>query len=296
MACNVQSMAHWIQNTSGGWLMVYKVILCGGVMLFVLVSHTIIGETSVMINLKSGVLVLGGSLMSAFLAFPMRTIKELAKNLKALLRNKETDQEGIVRQIASLARIARMDGVRALEAEGKKANNPFVRKGIDLVVDGYDRFEIHNIMEKEYELYFSRKESQVSVLNTLAKMAPVLGFVGTIIGLIDVLSNMGEVGEIGKGMALALLTTFYGLLLSNFLFLPLAKRYSEHNRSEASLLNIILEGIMDICEQKNSHAISHRMESYLGLRESETEDDLETALHSEDHVLQFPLREVSVGK
>ena len=125
--------------------MVHKVILCGGVMLFVLVSHTIIGETSVMINLKSGVLVLGGSLMSAFLAFPMRTIKELAKNLKALLRKKETDREDIVRQIASLARIARMDGVRALEAEGKKANNPFVRKGIDLVVDGYDRFEIHNI-------------------------------------------------------------------------------------------------------------------------------------------------------
>lgn len=276
--------------------MVHKVILCGGVMFFLLVSRNVIGETSAIINLKSGVLVLGGTLMSAFLAFPMKTIKELVKSLKAFLRNNETDHEDIVRQIVSLARIARMHGVRALEAEGKKAKNPFVREGIDLVVDGYDRFEIHNIMEKEYELYFSRKESQVSMLNTLAKIAPVLGFLGTIIGLIDVLSNMGEVGAIGKGMALALLTTFYGLLFSNFLFLPLAKRYSEHNRVEASLLNIILEGIMDICEKKNSHAISHRLESYLGLGESETEDDLETALHSEDHVLQFPLKEVSVEK
>ena len=276
--------------------MVHKMILVGGVMFFLFVSRNVIGETSSIINVKSGVLVLGGTLMSAFLAFPMKTIRELVKSLKALLRNNETDHEGIVRQVVSLARIARMHGVRALEAEGKKAKNPFVREGIDLVVDGYDRFEIHNIMEKEYELYFSRKESEVSMLNTLAKITPVLGFVGTIIGLIDVLSNMGEVGEIGKGMALALLTTFYGLLFSNFLFLPLAKRYSEHNRAEASLLNIILEGIMDICEQKNSHAISYRLESYLGLGESETQDDLETVLHGEDDVLQFPLREVSVGK
>jgi len=276
--------------------MVHKVILCGGVMFFLLVSRNVIGETPAIINLKAGVLVLGGTLMCGFLAFPMRTIRDLVRSLKALLQNNATDDEDIVKQIVSLARIARRHGVRALEAEGKKAKNRFVREGIDLVVDGYDRFEIQNIMEKEYELYFSRKESQVSMLNTLAKIAPALGFVGTIIGLIDVLSNMGEAGQIGKGMALALLTTFYGLLLSNFLFLPLSKRYSEHNRAEASLLNIILEGIMDICEQKNSHAISYRLESYLDLGEPETEDDLETSLQNEDHVLQFPLKEVPAGK
>ena len=276
--------------------MVQKMILVGGVMFLLFASGNVIGETSAIINLKSGVLVLGGTLMSAFLAFPMKTIKELVRSLRALLRKSETDHQGIVRQIANLARTGRMHGVRALEAEGKRVENPFVREGIELVVDGYDRFEIRNIMEKEYELHFSRKESQVNMLNTLAKIAPVLGFVGTIIGLIDVLSNMGEVGEIGKGMALALLTTFYGLLFSNFLFLPLAKRYSEHNKAEASLLDIILEGIMDICDQKNSHAISYRLESYLGIGESETEDDLETSLQTRDHILQFPLKELSAGE
>jgi chemotaxis protein MotA len=276
--------------------MVKKMILVGGVMFFLFVSSNVIGATSVITNLKSGVLVLGGTLISAFLAFPMKTMKELVKSLQALLQNSEADQEGIMRQIVHLARIGRMHGVRALEAKGKRVENPFVRKGIELVVDGYDRFEIRNIMEKEYELYFSRKQSQVNMLNTLAKIAPALGFVGTIIGLIDVLSNMGQVGEIGKGMALALLTTFYGLLFSNFLFLPLAKRYSEHNETEASLLSIILEGIMDICDQKNSHAVSYRLESYLGLGESESKDDLETSLQSRDHILQFPLKEVSGDK
>jgi len=276
--------------------MVQKMILVGGVMFLLFASGNVIGETSAIINLKSGVLVLGGTLMSAFLAFPMKTIKELVRSLRALLRKSETDHQGIVRQIANLARIGRMQGVRVLEAEGKRVENPFVREGIELVVDGYDRFEIRNIMEKEYELHFSRKESQVNMLNTLAKIAPVLGFVGTIIGLINVLSNMGEAGEIGKGMALALLTTFYGLLFSNFLFLPLAKRYSEHNKAEASLLDIILEGIMDICDQKNSHAISYRLESYLGIGESGSEDDLETSLQTRDHILQFPLKELSAGE
>jgi chemotaxis protein MotA len=146
-------------------------------------------------------------------------------------------------------------------------------------------------MEKEYELLFSRKESQVNMLNTLAKIAPVLGFVGTIIGLIDVLSNMGEVGEIGRGMALALLTTFYGLLFSTFLFLPLAKRCSEENKAEASLLNIILEGVLDICDQKNSHAISYRLESYLGVGESEKKYDLKKSAQRKDYALPVLLKE-----
>jgi len=276
--------------------MVRKGILVAGITFLVLVSGKVIGDTSAIMNLTSGLLILGGTVMTAFLAFPVRTIKDLVKNLQGLLKNEDTDHEGIVRQIADLARIGRIQGTKALETQCKRVKDPFVRKGIELIVDGYDRFEINNIMEKEYELHFSRKESQVTMLNTMAKIAPVLGFLGTIIGLIDVLSNIGEVGEIGRGMALALLTTFYGLLFSNFLFLPLAKRCSEVNKTEASLLSIILEGIMDICGQKNSHVISHRLESYLGLGESANRAGLISASQKANPVLPIRLKEVSVGK
>jgi chemotaxis protein MotA len=120
-------------------------------------------------------------------------------------------------------------------------------------------------MEKDYELYFSRKESQVNVLNTLAKLAPVFGFVGTIIGLINVLNHVEDPAQIAKGMALALLTTLYGILLANFLFYPLSKKLSEYTKAETTVLNLILEGIMDIAEQKTSASISHRLNSYLGV-------------------------------
>ena len=100
-------------------------------------------------------------------------------------------------------------------------------------------------------------------MSTLQKLAPVIGFVGTIIGLIDVLGNMGATSEMGRGMAVALHTTLYGLLFANFLFLPLHKKLSEHIKEEAMLLNVILEGVLDIAKEKNSKAVAHRLQSYL---------------------------------
>jgi len=120
-------------------------------------------------------------------------------------------------------------------------------------------------MEKEYELHFAAKEAQVNLLSTLARFAPAFGFVGTIIGLINILNHMTQPELIGPGMAMALLTTLYGLLLANLCFLPLAKKLSESTRSEALFLNIILEGLTDIAESKNPISIAHRLRSYLGV-------------------------------
>ena len=130
-------------------------------------------------------------------------------------------------------------------------------------------------MEKEYELYFSRKESLVNILDTLQKLAPAVGFVGTIMGLIDVLNNIGAPLEMGRGMAIALLTTLYGLLFANFLFLPLSKKFSEHIRAESMLLYVILEGVLDISKDKNSKAVAYRLQSYIRNHHGTNEDVME---------------------
>lgn len=276
--------------------MIQRLIPVVGVIFFLLLSGNVVGETSALMNIKSCVLVLGGTLISAFLAFSMKTIKNLIKSLRELFRHKETDHEGLIKQMENLARVGRLHGNRALENEVIKAENPFLRKGIELVVDGYDRYEIRNVMEKQFELYFSGKESQVNILNTLAKLAPVLGFVGTIMGLINVLNNIDATEEIGKGMALALLTTFYGLLFANFLFLPLAKKFSERIKDEVTLLNVILEGVMDISEQKNSMAISYRLQSYLSVGDLTRADGLESSSQAENRILRFPFKKLMARK
>ena len=245
--------------------MLSKIVLLIGMVLFMILSGNAIENTSIMLNLKSATLVLAGSLLSAFIAYPFRTFRDLFKSLIAVYKHEETANEPLIQELEKLAAIWRRYGIVALENARNKVDNIFLNKGVELVIDGYDRYEIRNIMEKDYELYFSRKESQVNVLNTLAKLAPVFGFVGTIMGLINVLNNVEDPTHIAKGMALALLTTLYGILLANFLFFPLSKKLSEHTKDEAIILNLILEGVMDIAEQKTSKSISHRLNSYLGV-------------------------------
>jgi chemotaxis protein MotA len=242
-----------------------KTILIMGLVLFLILSANAIENTSIMMNLKSAMLVMAGTLLSAFIAFPMKTFRDLFKSLIVVYRKEETDNEPLVQELEKLAVIWRRHGIIALENARNSVENVFLNKGVELVIDGYNRYDIRNIMEKDFELYFSRKESQVNILNTLAKLAPVFGFVGTIIGLINVLNNVEDPAQIGKGMALALLTTFYGILLANFLFFPLSKKLSEYTKAETTVLNLILEGVMDIAEQKTSKSISHRLNSYLGV-------------------------------
>ena len=245
--------------------MIQVLILLMGAMVFLFLTGSAMGEISEIANLKSGVMVLGGALMCALLAFPIKTFKDLAGSLMEVFRTEEKKSEEMLSQIETLAHIRWLYGIREMEEEGKKADHPFLRKGISLIADDYDRYEIFNILEKDIELFFSKRTSQINILDTLGKLAPAFGFVGTIIGLISVLSNMESPTEIGKGMSIALLTTLYGSLISNFLFLPLARKLSEHTKAQAMEFNLIMEGVMDICDKKNPKAIAHRLRSYSGL-------------------------------
>ena len=245
--------------------MLQKLILGIGLLAFLIISEIAIEGTSILMNLKSALLVLAGTLLSALIAYPLKTFKDLRKSLKAIFSREDTDSEPLIKELEALAVIWRRYGIYELENAAQSIDNVFLRKGVELVVDGYNRFDIRNVMEKDYELYFSRKDSQVNILKTLAKLAPVFGFVGTIIGLINVLNNMQDPAQIGEGMALALLTTLYGILMANFLFLPLSKKLSEHIKAEATVLNIVLEGILDIADQKTSSYISRRLTSYLDI-------------------------------
>ena len=234
--------------------------------------------------------------MCAFLAFPLKTFRELIKSLIEVFRYEETDHSDLFSQIESLAHVRWFYGIKELEEDGKKTENPFLRRGVELVVDDYDRYEIRDIMEKDCELYLSNKTSQIHLLRTLAKFAPAFGFVGTIIGLIGVLNNMGSPAEIGKGMSLALLTTLYGSLISNFFFLPLAKKLSEYTKTEITQLNIIMEGVMDISDKRNPKAISHRLQGYLGVHDLTRTDGVVRHIPKGRFLLRAFARKLATGK
>jgi len=276
--------------------MIQKMILAAGITLLLCVSATIIGETSIILNLKSGLLVLGGTLVIGFLSFPMKSHRDLFKTLHAIFRCQETNYQDLIKHIARLSRINRLYGNLVLEKESGTIENLFLRKGVELVVDGYDPYEIHKIMDKECELYFSRKESLINIMDTFQKLAPAVGFVGTIMGLIDVLGNIGDPLQMGKGMAIALLTTLYGLLFANFLFLPLSKKLTEHIKAESMLLYIILEGVIDISNDKNSKAVAYRLQSFIKNYAGAHDDILQYPDRAEQNALLAPLQKLLARK
>jgi chemotaxis protein MotA len=276
--------------------MIRKMIPAAGIIFFLGLSTKIVGETSMMLNLKSAIMVLGGTLVIGFLSFPMKSYRDLFKTFFVIFRRNEMDYRILIKDIARLSRVNRLYGDLVLEKEARRTKNVFLRKGIDLIVDGYESFEIHNIMEKEYEIYFSRKESLVNILNTLQKLAPVIGFLGTIIGLISVLNHLGSPADMGKGMAIALLTTLYGLLIANFLFLPLHKKLTEHLKMESALLYVIIEGVLDISQGKNSRAIAYHLQSYIENYQGRQKDLFESQVPSKWRVLSNPMEKLAAKK
>lgn len=276
--------------------MIRKMIPAAGIIFFLGLSTKIVGETSMMLNLKSGIMVLGGTLVIGFLSFPMKSYRDLFKTLFVIFRRNEMDYRILIKDIARLSRVNRLYGDLVLEKEARRTKNVFLRKGIDLIVDGYESFDIHNIMEKEYEIYFSRKESLVNILNTLQKLAPVIGFLGTIIGLISVLNHLGSPADMGKGMAIALLTTLYGLLIANFLFLPLHKKLTEHLKMESALLYVIIEGVLDISQGKNSRAIAYHLQSYIENYQGKHKDLFESQAPPKWRVPSNPMEKLATKR
>jgi chemotaxis protein MotA len=276
--------------------MIRKMIPVAGILLFMGLSTNLIGQTSIVLNIKSGVLVFGGTIIIGFLSFPMKRYRELLKTLKVVFHGRETDYRKLIKDIAKLSRINRLYGHLALEKEAHGLKNLFLRKGIDLIVDGYDSYDIQQIMEKEYEIYFSRKESLVNILSTQQKLAPVIGFLGTIIGLMSVLNHLESPANMGQGMAVALLTTLYGLLIANFLFLPLHKKLAEHLRAESTLCYVILEGVLDISNDKNSRAIAYHLQSYVENCQSPQTDLFESRAHSRWRLSSSPLEKLTTKR
>lgn len=254
-----------------------KILPAAAVLAFLFLSGTVSGLSSVVVNGKSCLVVLFGTLICGLIAYPGRTVVELGNNMRNMFRARD-DYKELIGLIENLARIRRSQGIKALEAESAKLDNRFLRQGIEMVADGYDRNAIFNTLEKRYENFLASMQSQKDLLSTFTKLSPVFGFVGTIMGLIDVLNNMGSPEVIGRGMATALLTTFYGLLFANMLFLPLSRKFAENMRCEAVKRSLVMEGVMDMADNINSKSISYRLHASLGDHFSESGSDCENRL------------------
>ncbi|OGQ99307.1 MAG: hypothetical protein A2505_04740 [Deltaproteobacteria bacterium RIFOXYD12_FULL_55_16] len=237
-------------------------------LLFLKGQNALLGAANPFYILEGVALVLFGPLFSVMLSHPHRDLHKLWEELLAMRRQqrKSQDRELLV-QIRQLARVWQGAGPQELAEAGKKITNPFLRKGVDMVIDGYTPEEIQRILEKNYSFHLSQKETLAGILSSLTKLPQSFGFIGTVAGLISVLANLNDKASIGPGVSVALFSTLYGLLFANFLFLPLHKKYIALIRDEINSFPLITEGVLGLANRESSCHLYYKLESYMGAGE-----------------------------
>ncbi|MCP4722128.1 MAG: flagellar motor component [Desulfobacteraceae bacterium] len=244
--------------------MIQKILPVFGILIFVILSGTVSELSSISANIRSNMIVLSGTIVCCMISYPTQLFSDLFLSIGQAFSKEKKDVNELINQIEALSHIRRSKGITELDEKSRQIENKFLKMGIEMVVDGYDRYMIFKTLERRYDNFLGARRSQADLINTMIKLLPVFGFVGTIIGLINVLNNMGSPELIGKGVATALLTTFYGLLYANLLCLPLGKKLAEKTKQDAVELALIIEGVLDISDNINSKLIGYRLRYCIG--------------------------------
>jgi chemotaxis protein MotA len=228
---------------------------------------------SAFLDYPSVLVVFGGSAGAVMMCFPLKSVIAAPNVAKKVFLNKAADFAGVVDLLVSLAETARRDGLLALENRLEQIDNRFVRLGVQMAVDGARPEVIETILRTEMDAVTARHRDGKYMFDQAGRFAPAYGMIGTLLGLIMMLSNMSDPSKIGSGMAVALITTLYGAIAANVLFLPIAEKLNFLNRQELLGLEIVIRGIMDIQSGENPRVIRQKLSTFLPPRTRAMEEN-----------------------
>lgn len=233
-----------------GFLVVVSAIMVGG------------GWQS-FLHLPSLAITIGGMLCATLIHFSLPQFLGIFTVVKKTIVTKIPSASELVQNMVNFAAINRRDGALALEQEIPKINDLFFVKGLQMLVDGHDPEAIRDLMSLEIENLRDRHSNGKKILEFMGASAPAFGMIGTLIGLVQMLKNLSSPDQIGAGMAVALLTTFYGAFAANLIFIPLAGKLGIYSKAETTAMEMIVEGICAIAEGDNPTAIREKMHVFV---------------------------------
>jgi len=214
-------------------------------------------------DIASIFIVLGGTLAATLISFPLPKFLQTVRSIKHIFAGKEMNTKEAISLIIELANIARREGLLALEEAAFKLDDDFMKKGVLLIVDGTDPELVRNILETELSFLEERHGAGQSLFETMGTFAPAFGMIGTLIGLINLLKNLEDPSTVGPNMAVALITTFYGAVLANLFFLPMARKLKVRSSEEIHLKEVLVEGILSIQAGENPRIIEEKLKAFL---------------------------------
>lgn len=229
--------------------------------IFIIWSITMGGDLTRYFDPPSVMIVFGGVISATMVSYSFEKLKIFLPKLKEAFIHPDIDLVDDIENIIKLANIARREGLLALD--GQDLGDLFLQKGVELIVDGTDPELVKDIMESEIENIEETEEISPAILTSMAQFAPAFGMVGTLIGLINMLMFLEDASTIGPSMATALITTFYGVVLANLFFLPLATKLKVCGALRVRRYEIMLEGILSIQNGENPRIIKRKLQSLI---------------------------------
>lgn len=223
----------------------------------------------IFVSIQSFIIVAGGTMASTFISYEPRYVMLSLKLVWRIFFSPKVGRNVLKSEVGRIIRWAytvQKKGIPALEQESKKAirGDKFLKFGIDMVVSGYTGEEVREIMTTTIETTFGRNTVQVDILKGMGASAPAFGMIGTLVGLIIMLDNMGgDPSQLGAGLAVALLTTLYGVMFSRIIFLPAATKILQREEIVRFRNYLVAEGLALLADKKSPRYIQDRMNSYL---------------------------------
>lgn len=229
------------------------------------------GSATTFINPPSLLIVLGGTAMTVLIKFNLSQFLGSFRVAFIAFKNQATKAEDLIPQIIEMAGIARKQGLFALE--NVEIEYPYLKSAIDLVVEGRSPEETAVLLEKDKREISDRQKIGSQVFSASGDVAPAMGMIGTLIGLVQMLSSMDDPKAIGPAMAVALLTTLYGAVMANIVFMPVADKLKLRRIEEEKLNSICLDGVLGILDGQNPRIIESTLKLYLTPKRRNAEAD-----------------------
>jgi chemotaxis protein MotA len=224
------------------------------------------------IDYPSLAVVVGGGMAATMIAYPMGPFLTMPIVIKKAIFPNPPQMAPAIKTLVECAEIARKEGVMALENKASDIEDPFILLGIQMAVDGSPADLIESIMRSEMMATAARHSAGKGMLETLGRYAPAFGMIGTLLGLIIMLGNMDDPAAIGPGMAVALLTTLYGALVSNVIALPFADKLIYYSKKEMQIREVVVQGILAIQNGDNPRVVDQKLSTFLSQKERALKD------------------------
>ncbi len=236
----------------GALLLIVSIILGGGI-------SGIIG----FVNIPSIMIVIGGTICATLVRYPLQVVTGLVALSMKTIFVKLSSHQAEMQRLIEYAKLARREGLLALESKVVDIKDSFLSKSIQLLVDGTDADGLRTILEKEIDNVRGRHSKGKGVLESMGIVAPAFGMMGTLIGLVLMLRELDDPSKIGVGMATALLTTLYGVIVANLIFLPMSGKLDVRAKEEALVKELIVEGVVAIQSGDNPSIVEEKLKGFL---------------------------------